>query len=614
MPIPKPAIDGSGKIVPGRHNEQSRNRIKELVKIALLTVVGIGISLTALRYLFVPLLVYTFPESQTCLLDSGLYGAYPMRKYASTNLTSPQANVIESDDSCADGLVLLSVGGQSVKDVGPMILDMTGNLVWSAPGQYGEATANTKIQRYRGQDYLTFWAGEKLQESGLGSYFMLNSSYEIVHTVSAVGKDFRGDLHEFKITEDGSALITVYERTSVNLDGTEVDLSADQMIVDGILQEIDIATGELLFEWRSSEHIEHPALQISSGGSVSDGSFDYFHMNSIDKDHKGNYLISLRHLHALVYVEGITGEILWTIGNDAGDFEDLSQGEATGFQWQHDARWISEDDGIISLFDNGIAHKHRDAAYSQGLIIQLDFTNWTATLLQTYTSRDLIGSASQGDVQLLDRPHDDDDHVFIGWGASAAFTEHSIDGSLLCETHFGASWLFYFERVKSYRASKTFDWKAVPAAWDPEARIENDKIHVSWNGATEVAYWMLQTRSTAANVHPDPWETAFIREEVIAKDEAFEHAFSLPERFEDTTYRIAALDSHHHVLRYSNEMTCEQASPRIWIRSACLFGILLLGLSGLLYSQCGTIRRIWRNRNVQKEGFEYHALERHEPA
>jgi hypothetical protein len=613
MPIPKPATDDSGTIIPGRHNEQSRNRIKELFQIALLTVVGIGISLTALRYLFVPLLVYAFPESQTYLLDSGLYGAYPTRKYASTNLTSPQANVIESDDSCADGLVLLSVGGQSVKDGGPMVLDMGGNLVWSAPGQYGEATANTKIQRYRGQDYLTFWAGEKLQESGLGSYFMLNSSYEIVHTVSAVGKDLRGDLHEFKITEDGSALITVYERTSVNLDGTNVDLSADQMIVDGILQEIDIATGELLFEWRSSDHIEHPALQISSGGSVSDGSFDYFHMNSIDKDSKGNYLISLRHLHALVYVEGITGEILWTIGNDAGDFEDLSQGEATGFQWQHDARWISEDDGIISLFDNGIAHKHRDAAYSQGLTIQLDFANWTATLLQTYTSRDLIGSASQGDVQLLNRPHDDD-HVFIGWGASAAFTEHSIDGSLLCETHFGASWLFYFERVKSYRAFKTFDWKAIPAAWDPEARIEDDKVHVSWNGATEVAYWMLQTRSTATNAHPDSWETAVIHEEVIAKDEAFEHAFSLPERFKDTTYRIAALDSHHHVLRYSNEMTYEQASPRIWIRSACLFGILLLGLSGLLYSECSTIRRIWRNRNVQKEGFEYHALERHEPA
>jgi hypothetical protein len=460
---------------------------------------------------------------------------------------------------------------------------------------------------------LTFWAGEKLQESGLGSYYMLNSSYDIVHTVSAVGKDLRGDLHEFKVNEDGSALITVYERTSVNLDGTDVDLPLDTMIVDGILQEIDIATGELLFEWRSSDHLEHPALQHSSGGYVADGSFDYFHMNSIDKDSKGNYLISLRHLHALVYVERITGEILWTIGNHAGDFEDLSQGEATGFQWQHDARWISEDDGLISLFDNGIAHKHRDAAYSQGLIIQLDFDDWTAALLQEYTSRDLIGSASQGDVQLLNRPHNDD-HVFIGWGASAAFTEHSMDGSLLCETHFGASWLFYFERVKSYRAFKTFDWKAIPAAWDPEARIEDDKIHVSWNGATEVAYWMLQTRETAANAHSDPWETVDIRNEVIAKDEAFEHAFSLPEIYAGTTHRIAALDSHHHVLRYSNEITHEQASPSIWIGSVCLFSILLIGLSGLLYSQGSTIRRTWRNRNVKKEGFEYHALEHYEPA
>jgi hypothetical protein len=116
MTILETAIDGSGTTIPGCRNEQSRNRAKELVKIALLTLIGIGISLTALRYLFVPLLVYASPESQTYLLDSGLYGAYPVRKYASTSLTSPQANVIESDDSCVDGLVLLSVGGQSVKD------------------------------------------------------------------------------------------------------------------------------------------------------------------------------------------------------------------------------------------------------------------------------------------------------------------------------------------------------------------------------------------------------------------------------------------------------------------------------------------------------------------
>lgn len=119
-----------------------------------------------------------------------------------------------------------------------------------------------------------------------------------------------GDLHEFKITKDGSALIIVYDRLLVDLKNTNVDLNADQMIIDGILQKIDIATGKLVFEWRSSDHLDHPALQTSSGGFVADGSFDYFHMNSIEKDTRGNYLISFRHLHTLVYVEGITGEYL----------------------------------------------------------------------------------------------------------------------------------------------------------------------------------------------------------------------------------------------------------------------------------------------------------------
>ncbi|KAM0704519.1 hypothetical protein Q7P35_008753 [Cladosporium inversicolor] len=408
-------------------DSHSRTRIKQLTKGALLALISVGVSLITFRYLCVPLLEYTYPESRKFLLDSGIYGAYPSKKYVSTNLASPQANVVQTDDSCADDLVLLSVGGQSVTDGGPMILDMSGNLVWSAPGQYGDASANTKIQRY----------------------YMLNSSYDIIHRVSAVDESMEGDLHEFKITKDGSALIIVYDRLLVDLKNTNVDLNADQMIIDGILQKIDIATGKLVFEWRSSDHLDHPALQTSSGGFVADGSFDYFHMNSIEKDTRGNYLISFRHLHTLVYVE---------------DFEDLSQGDATGFQWQHDARWISESDGIISLFDNGIAHKHPDAAYIQGLVIQLDLVNWTATLLQKYISRDLIGSASQ------------------------AFTEHDIGGELLCETHFGASWLFYFERVRSYRAFKTFDWKAIPSGWDPEARIANDEIYVSWNGATEVAY------------------------------------------------------------------------------------------------------------------------------
>jgi hypothetical protein len=614
MSKPYDEVDVDSEIFKER-NRSSRNRIRRLATIAIGTLVCLGAILVTLRYLCIPLLVYGYPSSDTYLLDTGIYGAYPHRQYISTDLTSPQANVVQSDDSCADGLVLLSIGGQSVPGSGPMILDMAGNLVWSAPGQYGEDTANTKIQHFQGHDYLTFWAGEKLQESGLGSYYMLDSSYNVVHTVAAVGEGIEGDLHEFKITEDNSALITVYERTLADLSNTNVDLPADQTIVDGILQEIDIATGDLLFEWRASNHLSNPALQSSSGGFVADGSFDYFHMNSIDKDSKGNYLVSLRHIHALVYVDGSTGEILWTLGNRVGNFEDLSEGEATGFQWQHDARWISEEDGIISVFDNGIAHKHRDAAYSQGLIVQLDFVNRTATLLQSYTSGSFISSPSQGNVQLLEQS-DGPDHVFIGWGASAAFTEHSPSGDLLCETHFGASWLFYFERVKSYRAFKTFDWRATPDAWNPEVRIEDDNIYVSWNGATEVAYWSLQARSGAMN---DTQESSaedldFTEIDIITKDAYFEHFFPLPSTDGTMTYRIAALDSQRDVLRYSNEVVYERSSTKIWIWSTCLFVFSLLAVFTLFYSRMGAVMGQWVKRREEVKGFEYHALEHREYA
>jgi hypothetical protein len=607
-------VDVDSTIITER-NKSTTHRIRRLAMIAIGTLVFLVALLVALRYLCIPLLVYGYPTSGTYLLDTGIYGAYPYQQYTSTDLTSPQANVVQSDDSCANGLVLLSIGGQSVPGSGPMILDMAGNLVWSAPGQYGEDTANTKIQSFQGHDYLTFWAGDKLQESGLGSYYMLNSSYNVVHTVSAVGEGLEGDLHEFKITEDGSALITVYERTSANLSSTNVVLPADQTIVDGILQDIDIATGELLFEWRASHHLSNPALQKSSGGVVADGSFDYFHMNSIDKDSKGNYLVSLRHIHALVYIDGPTGEILWTLAKDVGDFEDLSEGEATGFQWQHDARWISEEDGIISLFDNGIAHKHPDAAYSQGLIVQLDFVNWTATLLQSYTSTGLISSPSQGNVQLLEKA-DGPDHVFIGWGASAAFTEHSPNGDLLCETHFGASWLFYFERVKSYRAFKTFDWRATPTAWDPEAQIEDDNIYVSWNGATEVAYWSLQARTGATNAIQDSSaeDSTFTEIDTITKDADFEQHFTLPSADDNTTYRVAALDSQRNLLRYSNEVVYQHTSTTIWIWSTCLFIVSLLVVFALLYSRMGVFMNQWARRRESVKDFEYHALDHREPA
>lgn len=591
---------------------RSRNLV--LFRNALVGLTTSSILLVLSWYLVLPLLVYYFPASESLLLDAAVYGAYPSRQYVSANFTSPRANVLQSDDACSSGLVLLSLDGQSVTDSGPTILDMAGNLVWSAPGQYGDASANTKIQRYNNQDYLTFWAGKKLQESGLGSYYMLDSSYRLAYVISAVGEGLQGDLHEFKMTAEGTALITVYERKHVDLGDTNFVHSADKDIVNALFQEIEVASGELLFEWRASQHLGHPALQTSSGGSVADGALDYFHINSVDKDSRGNFLVSMRHLHSVVCVNGDTGELLWTLGGVASDFEDLSMGRATAFRWQHDARWVSETEGIISLFDNGIAHKHRDAPYSQGMMIQLNFTDWTATLLQSYTAQTTIASPSQGDVQILEQPLHAD-HVFIGWGASAAFTEHALNGDLLCEIHFGASWLFYFERVKSYRAFKTLSWKGIPADWDPVARVNGDRAFVSWNGATEVMSWSLEAQH---NLNNDKQQLS-IRDQdfgevrTITKGADFESSFLLPSMDDSIVYRIAALDAEGNVLRYSNNFVCEPATFRVWLLSAILFGMSLLGVLSFACRQRRWPRSLWREHVKNATDSEYHALVAWEP-
>lgn len=242
-------------------------------------------------------------------------------------------------------------------------------------------------------------------------------------------------------------------------------------------------------------------------------------------------------------------------------------------------------------------------------MILLDFTDWTATLLQGFASRDHIESPSQGNVQLLQQPQDDD-HVFIGRGASAAFTEHDLDGNLLCETHFGASWFFWFERVKSYRAFKTFDWRAIPAGWDPQARIDKDRMYVSWNGATEVAFWKLQSWDGAANVTQDSW----FPEQQILKGETFEYSFLLLETVGPRTYRIAALDANHDVLRYSNEVVYEPASSKSWVQAIWISGVFVLGVCGLLYLWRSAFFKTLNTRDYDKEGFKYHALGAYEHA
>lgn len=188
-----------------------------------------------------------------------------------------------------------------------------------------------------------------------------------------------------------------------------------------------------------------------------------------------------------------TGEILWVLGGKRNTFRDISSdGSATGFTWQHDARWHS--DNVLTLLDNAAYENGYTCDHSRGLMIRLDFADWTADTLHVYDSPGRFSSHSQGSLQVLPRSG----NVFVGWGKSSAYTEFSTDGDLLCDFHWGPRVFFWLGWTKSYRAQKSH-WIGRPRN-PPDVEVDETAhtAYVSWNGATDVAGWVLQRASNGS--------------------------------------------------------------------------------------------------------------------
>jgi hypothetical protein len=62
-------------------------------------------------------------------------------------------------------------------------------------------------------------------------------------------------------------------------DLTPVGGSKDSVAMQGIVQELDIETGEVLFEWHSIDHVDLEETYVSPEEDHYPG-IDYFHLNS----------------------------------------------------------------------------------------------------------------------------------------------------------------------------------------------------------------------------------------------------------------------------------------------------------------------------------------------
>ena len=229
---------------------------------------------------------------------------------------------------------------------GPMIIDANGDLVWFLPlspgSDPGLRAFNLQSWSYRGKKVLSWFQGAVVEAHGQGSYELYDSSYQKIAEVSAKN-GFQGDLHEFVITPEGTALFTCYGQAHADL--SRYGGPREGTYFFGVVQEVDLKTGKLVFEWRSDDHV---ALEESCQRPQPDGTWDYFHINSIDVDQAdGNLIISGRNTWAFYKVERAGGKVLWRLGGKASDF---NVGPGAQFAFQHHVRRHA--DTTITLFDN----------------------------------------------------------------------------------------------------------------------------------------------------------------------------------------------------------------------------------------------------------------------
>ena len=393
--------------------------------------------------------------------------------HSAPNLQVPKLTVSQSSAGQAAGDVFTAPYRGAGQD-GPMITDTSGNLVWFDPLPNGLEAFDFRTQTYAGQPVLTWWQGYVTTTGqGYGEDEIYDDTYQPVATVTA-GNGYQSDLHEFQLTASGTALVTAYQ--PVQWDTSSMGGAPNGVVIDAIMQEIDVATGNVLFEWHSLDHV---ALTASYADLSTQ--YDYFHINSIDEDAAGNLLISSRGTHTIYQIDRATGDIVWQLGGKDSDFT----GTGTVFNSQHNAKWLTPT--TLTIFDNGAGVGKDSEPRSRGLVVSLDLSARTATLVQAYSSPSVPQADSQGNVQPLAGGD-----VFVGWGAEPFVSEFAPDGTLIFQAGLPSS-------DQNYRAY-LLAWSGHPTAAPALAATATDggtTVYASWNGATDVATWQVLAGASA---------------------------------------------------------------------------------------------------------------------
>ncbi|KAJ3526067.1 hypothetical protein NM208_g11361 [Fusarium decemcellulare] len=389
---------------------------------------------------------------------------------------------------------------------GAYIFRNDGELVWSGVGYHSGWVANFVPDTWKGEPYLRAFQGKLDGSHGrmYGYHVLLGSDYRVAKVVQTRSHSLTS-AHEFRIVDGKTALVENPTPRTISLEPWGGD-EGQNWIVSGGFQEVDIETGQVIFEWQSLDHVDpkYSAFPLDFGeglpgsGRNETDAWNYFHINSVDKDDEGNYLLSARNVASLFKINGTNGEIIWQLGGFHGgsSFEIPPEDR---FAFQHHARFHGRSaDGsleFISLFDNG-AHSapSKTRPFSRASIFQLDLNKGTAKALRTFDAPDGLSARTQGSAQILPNSN-----VFVNWGEAGAVTEFNKDGRVLFHSYLDSAPEGI--RVQSYRGFRA-NWTGNPSEEPALVAFEGDSqgdldVYVSWNGDTETALWRFYARSSA---------------------------------------------------------------------------------------------------------------------
>lgn len=418
------------------------------------------------------------PDTQPITPTVISYGGPYMTEPDSVNL--PTIAITQTQPISDDGYIFFATF-RGLNDLTTpnylIILDGNGDYIYFGRTPENRIAMDFKVAEIAGTPRLSHFLTANFDIAWAeGDYRVLNQQYQEIDRWTTT-PDYVAENHELLLLENGNALLMAY-------DEVEMDLSVyggqpDATVIDVVIQELDAAR-TLQFEWRSLDHIPVTDTYVSLTAQV----VDYAHANSLEIDSDDNLIVSFRNTSQVVKIDRMTGAVLWQLGGRQNEFTFVNEtmidnnGMPQAFAFQHDARRLPN--GNLTLFDNG---NGLHDAYSRA--VEYELNEMTKTVTRTWQALD-EHTVALGNAQRLPSGN-----TLINWGFAGKLTEVSPDEVRLREMELVGDGTY-----RAFRLPWVGDPTTVPKLATRTATTTTT-LYMSWNGATEVATYVVYAGQTA---------------------------------------------------------------------------------------------------------------------